>query len=85
MRRDEFDADEHEPESTHELEITFEFEVYEIESDDGDWLEARPIVVRNSLNDYQDVTFDAEYLDMFGATWRIDIKRWLLEQADIKV
>ena len=79
MTLDEFDPDDHEPDNTYEIEVTLTFEEYQFwESDEEEWLEARPIVLRNSLNDWHATGVDPQDVtDEIGWLLQTDLKLWL--------
>lgn len=78
MYLDDFDPEDHEPDNTYEIEVTLTFEEYQFWDDDGEMLESRPIVARNSLNDHYTTGVDVqEATDAFGWLLATDLKRWL--------
>lgn len=56
----DYDLENREPEQTVEIDLTIEVERYEIESDEHDWIEARPVVMRSDMAQYYTVSTDLE-------------------------
>lgn len=78
----DFDPEDHEPANVYEIDITLTFEEYRFwESEEQELLEARPILVKNSLNDWQASGIDPQDVsDEIGWLLQTDLNNWLRDQ-----